>query len=137
MDSVYSKKFSNGLRLVVKKMDGLLSVSMGILVGTGSCYETAEENGISHYIEHMMFKGTKTRSPFEISDGIDRLGSQINAYTAKENTCYYIKSTKENFAASAEILEKQAGSGRWLEGERFGSSPSESEIRSWLGSLSL
>ena len=98
------KVYESGLKLVVKPMPGMFTVSMGIVVDTGSVNETAENNGISHYIEHMMFKGTKTRSPFEISDGIDRLGSQINAYTAKENTCYYIKSTKENFAASAEIL---------------------------------
>ena len=98
------KVYESGLKLVVKPMPGMFTVSMGIIVDTGSVNETAENNGISHYIEHMMFKGTKTRSPFEISDGIDRLGSQINAYTAKENTCYYIKSTKENFAASAEIL---------------------------------
>ena len=59
---VYSKKFPSGLRLVVKKIDGLLSVSMGVLVGTGSCFESAEENGISHFIEHMMFKGTEKRT---------------------------------------------------------------------------
>ena len=69
MDKVYSKKFPSGLRLVVKKIDGLLSVSMGLLVGTGSCFETEQENGISHFIEHMMFKGTPKRNAFEISDG--------------------------------------------------------------------
>ncbi|PWM70244.1 MAG: peptidase M16 [Bacillota bacterium] len=98
------KIYDNGLRLVVKPMAGMFTVSMGIIVNTGSVNETAENNGISHYIEHMLFKGTKKRSSFEISDAIDGLGSQINAYTAKENTCYYVKSTKENFAASAEIL---------------------------------
>ena len=104
MDSVYSKKFSNGLRLVVKKMDGLLSVSMGILVGTGSCYETAEENGISHYIEHMMFKGTQKRNAFEISDAMDRIGAQVNAFTSKDITCYYAKSTSEHVGDAFEIL---------------------------------
>ena len=98
------KTYDNGLRLVVKTMPGLYTVSLGILVNTGSINETAENNGISHYIEHMLFKGTEKRSAFEISDSTERLGSQINAYTAKENTCYYVKSTKENFRASAEIL---------------------------------
>ena len=98
------KTYNNGLRLVVKTMPGLYTVSLGILVNTGSINETAENNGISHYIEHMLFKGTEKRSAFEISDSTERLGSQINAYTAKENTCYYVKSTKENFRASAEIL---------------------------------
>lgn len=56
---VYEKKYGNGLRLVVKQMEGLLSVTMGILVGTGSSWETDSEDGISHFIEHMQFKGTK------------------------------------------------------------------------------
>ena len=64
----YYKKFPSGLRMVVKKIDGLLSVSMGAIVGTGSCFETQAENGISHFIEHMMFKGTEKRNAFEISD---------------------------------------------------------------------
>ncbi len=98
------KEYENGLRLVVKPMSGMFTVSMGVIVNTGSVNETAENNGISHYIEHMLFKGTKKRTSFEISDAIDSLGSQINAYTAKENTCFYVKSTRENFAASAEIL---------------------------------
>ena len=72
----YSKKFPSGLRLVVKKIDGVLSVSMGILAGTGSCFETGAENGISHFIEHMMFKGTAKRSAFEISDAMHRRAGQ-------------------------------------------------------------
>ncbi len=104
MDLVYSKKFLSGLRLVVKKMDGLLSVSMGVLVGTGSCYETAAENGISHYIEHMMFKGTQKRTSFEISDAMDRIGAQVNAFTSKDLTCYYAKSTTEHAGEAFEIL---------------------------------
>lgn len=93
---VYSKKFPGGLRLVVKKIDGLLSVSMGVLVGTGSCFESAEENGISHFIEHMMFKGTEKRTAFEISDAMDRIGAQVNAFTSKDITCYYAKSTSDH-----------------------------------------
>ena len=61
---VYEKKYENGLRLVVKKMEGLMSVTMGILIGTGSSVETDAEDGISHYIEHMQFKGTKKRNAF-------------------------------------------------------------------------
>ena len=85
-------------------MTGLFTVSAGIIVHTGSVNETAQTNGLSHFIEHMLFKGTSKRSAFEISDGIDRLGSQINAFTAKEITCYYVKSTTEHFRESAEIL---------------------------------
>ena len=104
MQMIYSKKFPSGLRLVVKKMEGLLSVSMGVLVGTGSCYETADENGISHYIEHMMFKGTQKRTSFEISDAMDRIGAQVNAFTSKDMTCYYAKSTTEHAGEAFEIL---------------------------------
>lgn len=100
----YSKKFPSGLRMVVKKIDGVLSVSMGILVGTGSCFETGRENGISHFIEHMMFKGTDKRNAFEISDAMDRIGAQVNAFTSKDITCYYAKSTTDHAGEAFEIL---------------------------------
>ncbi len=100
----FYKEFPNGLRLIIKKMEGLYSVSCGILVKTGSINETKENNGISHFIEHCMFKGTEKRSAFEISDNIDRIGAQINAYTAKESTCYYTKSTSEHFGDAIEVL---------------------------------
>ena len=98
------KQFNNGLRLVVNKMEGMLSVSIGVLVKTGSMNETQENNGISHFIEHVMFKGTENRSAFEISEHIDRIGAQINAFTSKELTCYYTKSTKEHTEKTLEIL---------------------------------
>ena len=101
---VYYKTYDNGLRLVLNKMEGMLSVSIGVLVKTGSCNESKEENGISHFIEHVMFKGTEKRSAFEISDYIDRIGAQINAFTSKEITCYYTKSTKEHAEESLEVL---------------------------------
>ena len=100
----YSKKYDNGLKLIINKLDGLLSVSCGILVKTGSSNETAKENGISHFIEHNLFKGTTTRTAFEISDAIDSIGAQINAFTSKELTCYYTKSTSENLETSLEVL---------------------------------
>ncbi len=98
------KKFPSGLRMVVKKIDGLLSVSMGVIVGTGSCFETEKENGISHFIEHMMFKGTDKRTAFEISDAMDRIGAQVNAFTSKDITCYYAKSTSDHAGEAFEIL---------------------------------
>lgn len=101
---VIYKQFDNGLRLVLNKMEGMLTVSCGVLVKTGSVNESQSENGISHFIEHVMFKGTTTRSAFDISDHIDRIGAQINAFTSKELTCYYTKSTKEHAHKSLEIL---------------------------------
>ena len=101
---VFYKTYDNGLRLVVDKIEGLFSVSAGVLVKTGSANESPEENGISHFIEHTLFKGTETRTAFEISDCIDRIGAQINAFTSKELTCYYTKSTKDHMQKSLEVL---------------------------------
>lgn len=101
---VFEKRYDNGLRLVVKQMEGLMSVTMGILVGTGAGVETDAEDGISHFIEHMQFKGTKKRNAFEISDAFDRLGAQVNAFTGKDLTCYYSKCTSDHTAACFELL---------------------------------
>ncbi len=101
---VESRTLGNGLRVIVKRMEGLLSVTMGVLVGAGAAYETDAEDGISHFIEHMQFKGTPTRTAFEISDAFDALGSQVNAFTGKDMTCYYCKSTSEHAKKSFELL---------------------------------
>lgn len=101
---VHFKTLDNGLRLIVNKMDGLLSVTMGILVHTGSSQENDKEDGISHFIEHMTFKGTKKRTSFQISDEMDRIGAQMNAFTSKDITCYYVKSTTNHAPEAFEIL---------------------------------
>ena len=101
---VFEKKYENGLRLVVKQMPGFMSVAIGILVGTGASAETDKEDGISHFIEHMQFKGTKKRNAFEISDAFDRLGAQVNAFTGKDITCYYSKCISEHTANCFELL---------------------------------
>ncbi len=98
------KRYENGLRLVVNQMQGLMSVTMGVLVGTGASAETDDEDGISHFIEHMQFKGTHKRNAFELSDAFDRLGAQVNAFTGKDLTCYYSKCTTDHTAACFELL---------------------------------
>ena len=98
------KTYENGLRLIVNESEYVKSVAMGILVGAGSYKETAEENGISHFIEHVNFKGTKKRTAFEISDEIDCIGAQINAFTSKDLTCYYVKCTYEHIDESFDVL---------------------------------
>ncbi len=100
----FYKKYDNGLQVIIEKMESLYSVSAGVLVKTGSVNESESENGISHFIEHNLFKGTEKRTAFEISDYIDRIGAQINAYTSKEITCYYTKSTSEHLPESLEVL---------------------------------
>lgn len=94
----------NGIRLVYEKMSHTKSVSIGVFVKSGSMYETKEENGISHFIEHMLFKGTKKRSAKQIAEEMDFVGGQINAYTAKDYTCYYTKVLSEDLALSVDIL---------------------------------
>ena len=101
---VETKTLSNGVRVIVKHMEGLLSVTMGILVGTGAAYETDGEDGISHFIEHMQFKGTPTRTAFAISDAFDALGAQVNAFTGKDMTCYYAKATTDHAAEAFALL---------------------------------
>ncbi len=98
------KTYDNGLKVIINKIEGMTSVTAGVLVKTGSGNESESENGISHFIEHTVFKGTAKRTAFEISDYIDRIGAQINAFTSKELTCYYTKSTEEHLEHSLEVL---------------------------------
>jgi predicted Zn-dependent peptidase len=82
---------NNGARIVLEKIPTVRSVAIGVWIGTGSRYETTELNGVSHFLEHMFFKGTKTRSAREIAESFDSIGGQVNAFTSKEYTCYYAK----------------------------------------------
>ncbi len=75
------KIYPNGLTVVVERNNALRSVTAGIMVGAGSVYETPENNGISHFIEHMQFKGTSTRSAADIVGAFDRAGAAYNAFT--------------------------------------------------------
>ncbi|HEX2928009.1 MAG TPA: pitrilysin family protein [Ruminiclostridium sp.] len=95
---------SNGLRLVYEKISYVRSVSVGLWVGTGSRNETTENNGISHFIEHMLFKGTSKRSARDIAECIDAIGGQINAFTGKECTCYYTKTLDTHLDIAVDVL---------------------------------
>ena len=98
------RKLSNGIPVFIEKMNHVKSAAIGVFVGTGAKYELAGEEGISHLLEHMMFKGTKKRSAREISEEIDRVGGHINAYTSKENTAYYVTLLGEHVGTAIEIL---------------------------------
>ena len=98
------KEYNNGLKLVVKQMPQVGSVAMGIIVGVGSCLETPETNGYSHMVEHMLFKGTSTRSARQISEKLDELGGNFNAFTGKESTCFYGKVLQDKVEDAAELL---------------------------------
>lgn len=94
----------NGVRIVCEKIPYVRSVSIGIWVGTGSRNENRKNNGISHFIEHMLFKGTDNRSAKEIAESIDNIGGQLNAFTGKECTCYYTKTLDNHIDISVDVL---------------------------------
>jgi len=95
----------NGLRVITVPMPSFESATVLVMVGAGSRYETRENNGISHFLEHMAFKGTKRRpSAMAISSLIDGMGGEFNAFTGKEYTGYYIKSSKNNIKLSLDVL---------------------------------
>ena len=102
MDRIY--KFSNGLRLALCPMAHTRSVAIGVFVGAGAANETKEISGISHFTEHMLFKGTSKRSAFDIANEMESVGAQINAFTARHMTCYYTISTDEHTEHCMEVL---------------------------------
>jgi len=103
-NSFTTHTLANGLRLVIEHMPQVRSAAGGFLVRTGSRDEPSELAGVSHFLEHMCFKGTANRTCREITLGFDRLGSTYNAYTSKERTLYYGWVRVENFAAQLELL---------------------------------
>ncbi|SER57047.1 M16 family metallopeptidase [Salisediminibacterium halotolerans] len=94
----------NGLRVVYEPIEHVRSVAIGIWVHTGSRYETAETRGMAHFIEHMLFKGTKTRSAQQIAEEFDAVGGQVNAMTSKEYTCFYAKVMDTHAEKALDIL---------------------------------
>ncbi len=102
----YNKKtLPNGLRVITVPMPSLESATALIMVGAGSRYESKKNNGISHFLEHMAFKGTRTRPTFmDIAGLIDGIGGEFNAFTNKEYTGYYIKAAKNNIEICLDLL---------------------------------
>jgi predicted Zn-dependent peptidase len=97
--------FPSGLRLVTVPMEGTRAVTVMVMVGTGSKYETKDINGISHFLEHMMFKGTTKRpGPLDISRELDSLGAQYNAFTDKEMTAYYAKASADKLDIVMDVV---------------------------------
>lgn len=95
---------SNGIRVVSHEMKDHRSVSLGIWVENGSRHESAPQNGISHFIEHLLFKGTERRTAAQIAEEMDAVGGVINAFTSKEQTCYYAKVLDENLPLAIDLL---------------------------------
>ena len=102
--SVKLHTLSNGFQIVTEHMPGFQSASLGIWIKAGGRHERAEENGIAHFLEHMAFKGTKSRSALQIAEMIEDVGGYINAYTSREVTAYYTRVLKEDVALSINLL---------------------------------
>src|SRR5579864_8332990 len=103
-EAIQTTRLPSGLTIVTERMDRVETVSFGAYVATGSRNELEEENGVSHFLEHMAFKGTERRSAAEIAEEMDAVGGHLNAYTAREQTAYYAKVLKEDTALAADII---------------------------------
>lgn len=102
---MYKKSvMSNGIRVVSEAVPFIKSVSIGVWVGTGSRWEEDSNHGISHFMEHLMFKATQRRTARDIAEAIDAVGGQLNAFTAKEYTCYYAKVLSHHLELAMDIL---------------------------------
>lgn len=121
----------NGLRILSESIPYMSSVSIGFFVGTGSRSETLPEQGVSHFIEHLMFKGTEKRSARDIAEEVDDVGGQLNAATDRENTCYYIKVLPEHLGLGLDILSDM------LLHSKFADSDVEKERQVVLEEISL
>ena len=95
----------NGARLLTEAMPGFRSAALGFFVGVGSRYESAGENGASHFIEHMLFKGTQHRTAVELARDADAIGGQLNAYTTKTHTCFHIRALDSHLDRAMDLLE--------------------------------
>jgi len=104
MSSIRVTTLPNGLRVATDTMPDVQSVSLGCWVGVGTRNEAASVNGVAHLVEHMLFKGTRRRSAFRISEEIENVGGQLNAYTTREQTAYYAKVLHEDAPLALDIL---------------------------------
>lgn len=106
MDLTQYKKsiLSNGVRVVSENIPYVRSVAVGIWVGAGSRFESDEYSGISHFLEHLFFKGTEKRTAKDIAESLDAVGGQLNAFTTKEYTCYYAKVLDEHLDLALDVL---------------------------------
>ena len=101
---ILEKTMNNGVRVVAERMEGLRSVAIGIWIDTGSVRESGTEAGASHFIEHMLFKGTARRSAEQIASEMDAIGGNLNAFTSKECTCFYAKVLDEHLPIAVDLL---------------------------------
>src|SRR5574341_1277622 len=101
---VRRSELPNGIRVVSEQMAGVPSCTAGIWVESGSRFEQRQQGGISHFLEHLFFKGTERRTAAQIAEEIDAVGGVLNAFTGKEYTCYYAKVLDEHLPLALDLL---------------------------------
>lgn len=111
------EKLDNGIKVVMEKIDYVNSVTIGLIINNGSVRENKLNNGVSHFIEHMLFKGTKNRSPKQIAESIDDIGGQLNAFTGKEQTCYFAKVLDQHLPIAIDVLSDMLNNSLYLSEE--------------------
>ncbi|MBI3399435.1 MAG: insulinase family protein [Deltaproteobacteria bacterium] len=104
MSRIYKTTLKNGLKIITEEMPDIQSASIGIWVSIGSRNEDNSKNGISHFIEHLLFKGTKKRTALDIAQEIESVGGVLNAFTGRENTCFYAKVLSKDIPLAVDIL---------------------------------
>lgn len=104
IDNVTKSTLTNGLRIVTERIDSVKSISVGIWVKTGSRNERKELAGVTHFLEHMLFKGTEKRTAFEIAQSMESVGGYLNAFTSSEYTCYYARCVNEQLGRALDVL---------------------------------
>src|SRR5665647_813722 len=100
---VNKETLPNGVRILTEPMPHVQSVAIGIWISSGARDEEDSNRGISHFLEHMLFKGTETRTAWQIADEFDSIGGQLNAFTDKEYTCYYAKVLSDHLPIALDV----------------------------------
>ena len=117
-ESMYRKTvLKNGVRVVTETIPYVRSVSVGVWANVGSRDERPDQNGITHFLEHMVFKGTKKRSIREIARSIESRGGYLNAFTTKENTCFYARILDINISHTVDVLSDLVRNATFNQGE--------------------
>ena len=110
-------RLTNGLKVATVEMPGKDSIAAAIWVKVGGRYENATYAGISHFVEHMLFKGTKNRDTRQIKEDIEGVGGMLNAFTAEELTCYFVKMLKNHFHLAMNVLSDMVNNPLFLQAE--------------------
>jgi predicted Zn-dependent peptidase len=105
-------RLSNGLRVITRRLKGAGSLSLGIWINVGGRYETEKSKGISHYLEHLLFKGSEKYSCRQIKESIEGVGGALNGFTSEELTCYLVKIPSRYMAKALDILSDMVAAPR-------------------------